>query len=129
LACASCLQRQIENSKNITTSAGIDKSEKERFEMLHDYVKARIVEIHDVETRIEIHNEAVRLDVIQKSPSILVELLFSSEIIAEAKKYRNLFLRFTHNNLKSQKYIRWIKKTKMKRILMRMKTLCLTTRN
>lgn len=35
----------------------------------------------------------------------MAELLFSANVIAEVRKHRNLLLRFTHNNLKAQRYL------------------------
>lgn len=53
----------------------------------------------------ELFNEADRLDILTKAPLVLAELLFSANVIAEVRKHRNLLLRFTHNNLKAQRYL------------------------
>ena len=39
--------------------------------------------------------EADRLDVREKAPLILAELLYDAEILTQIKKYRTLFLRVT----------------------------------
>lgn len=99
------MQDLTDGAKNITISEDTEKSDKERIDIFYEFVKARIERIDNVQTHKEIHNEAVRLEVIQKSPLVLVELLFSANIIADAKKHRNLLLRFTHNDTKAQKYL------------------------
>lgn len=101
------MQDLTDGAKNITISEDTEKSEKQRMDIFYNYVKARVDDnrIDNVQTHKEIHNEAVRLEVIQKAPLVLVELLFSASIIADAKKHRNLLLRFTHNDTKAQKYL------------------------
>jgi translation initiation factor 5 len=61
--------------------------------------------LDNVQTHKELYTEADRLDILQKAPLILVEVLFSANIIQEIRKHRNLLLRFTHNNLKAQRYL------------------------
>ena len=41
----------------------------------------------------EIVGEAERLDVKEKAPLVLAELLYTANIVVEIKKYRTLFLR------------------------------------
>lgn len=40
-----------------------------------------------------------------QSPLVLAELLFDQNILAQVKKYRTLFLRFTLNDKKAQRYL------------------------
>jgi translation initiation factor 5 len=96
-----------DGAKNITISEDNEKTEKQRMDILYEFIKKRIAEgkIQDVQTHKEIHNEAVRLEVQQKAPLILAELLFSENITADAKKHRNLLLRFTNEETKAQKYL------------------------
>lgn len=101
------MQDLTDGAKNITISEDTEKTEKERMDIFYEFVKKRVSEaqIDNTQTHKEIHNEAVRLEVAQKAPLVLVELLFSASIIADAKKHRNLLLRFTHDNPKAQKYL------------------------
>lgn len=96
-----------DGAKNITISEDTEKSEKERMDLFFDYVKQRRDgnQLENVQAQKELHNEANRLEVHQKGTLILAELLFSVNIIAEAKKHRNLLLRFTHDDPKAQKYL------------------------
>lgn len=96
-----------EGAKNITISEDSEKSEKERMDIFYEYVKQRrdAGQLENVQTQKELHNEANRLEVHQKAPLVLAELLFSANITAEVKKHRNLLLRFTHDDTKAQKYL------------------------
>lgn len=55
----------------------------------------------------EILAEAERLEVKNKAPMVLCELFLDQNIMKEKqiKKYRNVFLRFTNENQKAQKYL------------------------
>jgi len=96
-----------DGAKNITISEDTEKTEKERMDIFYEYVKKRrdAGELGNVQAQLELNNEANRLEVHQKATLILAELLFSGNIIAEAKKHRNLLLRFTHDDTKAQKYL------------------------
>lgn len=101
------MQDLTEGAKNITISEDTEKSEKERMDIFYNYVKKRrdAGELENVQTQKEVHNEANRLEVHQKAPLVLAELLFSVNLIAELKKHRNLLLRFTNDDVKAQKYL------------------------
>lgn len=75
--------------------------------MFYEFVKKRRDgnQLENVQVHKEIAVEADRLDITQKAPLVLAELLFSTNIIQEARKYRNLLLRFTHNSQKAQRYL------------------------
>lgn len=91
----------------MTISEDVDKSEKERLDMFYDEFKKRrdAGELENVQVHKDLTTEAARLDVQQKATLVLAELLFDANIVQQVKKYRNLLLRFTHNDLKAQKYL------------------------
>lgn len=91
----------------MTISEDVDKSEKERLDILYNEFKKRrdAGELENVQVHKELATEAARLDVQQKATLVLAELLFDANIVLQVKKYRNLLLRFTHNDLKAQKYL------------------------
>lgn len=101
------MQDLTDGAKNITISEDTEKSEKERMDIFYESVKKRrdAGELENVQSHKELHNEANRLEVHQKATLILAELLFSANIISEVKKHRNLLLRFTHDDVKAQKYL------------------------
>lgn len=101
------MQDLTDGAKNITISEDTEKTEKERMDIFYDYVKKRCDsgELENVQTHKELHGEANRLEIHQKAPLILAELLFSANIATEIKKHRNLLLRFTHEDTKAQKYL------------------------
>lgn len=53
----------------------------------------------------EIVAEAERLDIKDRGVSVLVELLFNEDVLAQIKQHRVLFLRFLANNQKAQKHL------------------------
>lgn len=100
------MQDLTDGAKNITVSDDFDKTEKERLDIFYELVKKKrdSGELDNVQTHKELATEASRLDIHAKAPLVLAELLFTANIIQEARKHRNLLLRFTHNDVKAQKY-------------------------
>lgn len=96
-----------DGAKCMTISDDLEKSEKERLDMFFEFVKKKrdAGELDSVAVHKELYSEADRLDVLHKAPLILVELLFSTNIIQEARKHRNLLLRFTVEQDKAQRYL------------------------
>lgn len=94
-------------ARNMTISDDTEKTEKERLDLFYEFVKRRVdsKQLDNVQVHKELANEADRLDIALKAPLVLAELLFSANIIQEARKNRNLLLRFTHNNPKAQRYL------------------------
>ncbi|XP_037026161.1 eukaryotic translation initiation factor 5 [Bradysia coprophila] len=101
------MQDLTEGAKTMTVSDDADKSEKERMDIFYELVKRRRDgnELENVQVHKELAVEADRLDITQKAPLVLAELLFTQNIPNEVKKHRNLLLRFTHNCLKAQRYL------------------------
>lgn len=101
------LQDLTDGAKGMTISDDLEKTEKERMDIFYNFVKQRkdagILEQSTAPR--EILTQAEHLEVKTKAPLVLAELLFSEKIHLEIKKYRVLFLRFTHEDLKAQKYL------------------------
>ena len=49
--------------------------------------------------------EAERLEIVNKAPIVLCELLFDENMVSQIKKFKRVFLRFTNDNQKAQKYL------------------------
>lgn len=101
------MQDLTDAAKSMAVSDDAEKTEKERIDIFYDFTKKKRDEgkLDNVQTHKDLYTEADRLDILQKAPLVLVELLFSASIITEIRKHRNLLLRFTHNNLKAQRYL------------------------
>jgi len=99
------LQDLTDGAKGMTISDDLDKSEKERMDMFYKLVKCRRDASQLDNNHKEIVAEAERLEIKTKAPLILAELLFDNNIAQQAKKYRVLLLRFTHDDIKAQKYL------------------------
>jgi len=86
----------------------LEKPEVERINIFHQFVKKKIqAGALTAVVQKEILGEAERLEVKNKAPIVLCELLFDEKMLKEKQisKYKTLFLRFTHENQKAQKYL------------------------
>jgi len=86
----------------------LDKPEVDRINIFHQFVKKKI-QAGPLTTAVqkEIVGEAERLEVKNKAPIVLCELVFDAKMMKEKQitKHKTLFLRFTHDNPKAQKYL------------------------
>lgn len=91
----------------LVISRDLEKPVEERLDMLHQFFmekkKAGTVD------GLAFLNEAERLDVRQKAPLLLVEVLLDENVITAGqltdKGYRKVFLRFTNEDKKAQRYL------------------------
>lgn len=86
----------------------LEKPEVDRINIFHQFVKNKIqAGALTAAVQKEIVTEAERVEVKNKAPIVLCELLFDEKMIKEKQiqKHKNLFLRFTHENQKAQKYL------------------------
>ncbi|XP_023246338.1 eukaryotic translation initiation factor 5 [Copidosoma floridanum] len=99
------LQDLTDGAKGMTISEDLEKSEKERMDIFYKLVKCRLDAGQIDNNHKELITEAERLEVKTKAPLVLAELLFDQHIAGQVKKYRPLLLRFTHEDVKAQKYL------------------------
>jgi len=90
-------------AKGLTISDDLEKTEKERVDLFHSYVKQRRDQEMDAKLEKDIFGEAERLEVKDKAPLVVCELFFGANILADLKKYARLLARFTTGNPKAQK--------------------------
>merc|ERR1719266_794059 len=85
----------------------MEKSEKEKMDIFHQFVNQKKSEekmSQSVEK--EILTEAERLEISNKATIVLCEVMLDGEkVVAQIKEHKRLFLRFTNNNQKAQKYL------------------------
>lgn len=88
---------------SLTISSDQDKSHEEKLEMFFNFVdnKKKGGKIGTLYK--ELYNEAERLDIVDKAPYVLTEVLLSENILKELATCRNIFLRFCRKNHKCQK--------------------------
>lgn len=100
------MQDLTDGAKNMTVNDDLERPEKERMDILYDLVKKKRDggELDSAQVQKEILNEAERLEIKQKAPLVLAELLFDQNILQQMKKHRMLLLRFTLQDKKAQKY-------------------------
>merc|ERR1719228_1872402 len=106
-AIAKRAQEQLTSGiSGLVIDSDMDKSEEERINIFFKFVQVKKGLITGPVAK-EIQAEAERLEIKNKAPVILCELLFNDKMFKEKqiKKYANLMLRFTHENPKGQKYL------------------------
>lgn len=101
------MQDLSDGVKNMTISDDLEKSEKDRMDILYNMLKNKrdTNELDSVQVQKEIVSEAERLEIKTKAPLLLAELLFDENILLQAKKHRMLILRFTLEDKRAQKYM------------------------
>lgn len=82
-----------------------EKTAAERLEIFYNFLKAKKDSNKLSGADKVILAEAERLDVKDKATMVLAEILLSENVLKEVKDYRLIFLRFTHENPKAQKYL------------------------
>nr|CAG4645512.1 EOG090X05QT [Lynceus sp. MCZ IZ 141354] len=90
-------------AKGLAISDDLEKTPKERADVFYNFVKRRRDDGSLPHSVKDIAQEAERLDVKDKGPLILCELLFNGDLLNQLKTHRVLLLRFTHENVKAQK--------------------------
>jgi len=90
--------------KGLTHNDDLEKSVEDRFNIFFNFVKNKINAGLDAAAEEKsIIGEAERLDIKDRAPLALAELLFNQDILQQIPKYRILFLRFLVSNQKAQK--------------------------
>lgn len=103
-AAVAARQREIgEGVAGLTINTDLEKTEKERGDLFYEFVRRKRDEGAISKTEKDIVAESDRLDIRDKAPLILSELLLDEDIIKQLKKYRTLLLRFTLDNKRAQK--------------------------
>jgi len=100
------MQELTSGVKGLAMDNDLEKSETDRINIFHDFVKAKIDQGKDLgSVDREILTEAERLEVTNKATIVLCELIFDDAMLAQVKKNKKIFLRFCHGNQKAQKYL------------------------
>lgn len=96
------LEALTAGAKGLMLDDDLEKTEQERMDIFYNYVKARKGSGLDGK---EVVGEAERLEVRDKAPLVLCELLFDENILGQVAGQRALLLRFTHGNHRAQRYL------------------------
>jgi len=91
---------------SLVIDSDMEKTEEERINIFFKYAQVKKGMINSAVAK-EILAEAERLEIKNKAPMVLCELLFNAKMFKEKQidKYTELLLRFTHDNRKGQKYL------------------------
>ncbi|BFZ11699.1 hypothetical protein BsWGS_14738 [Bradybaena similaris] len=92
-------------ARGLTFTDDLEKSAEERLNIIYETIKVKRDEGELVKPVVvkSLFAEAERLEVNDKVPLVLVELLLSDKVLVQLQKYKNLFLRFCVQNQKAQK--------------------------
>lgn len=101
------LEELTDAAKGLAFTNDLEKSSEERVNMVYEMLKLKKDggELGKATTIKEIFAEAERLEVKDKVPLVLVELLLNEKVVQQLKEYRNLFLQFCIQNPKAQKSV------------------------
>jgi translation initiation factor 5 len=105
---AVAMEEMTAGAKGLVLNDDLEKPTEERLSMFFDYVKMKKDAsdgTFDVAANKDIAGEADRLDVRDRAVLVLCELLFDDKMMQQIKTHRGLFLRFTADNTKAQKYL------------------------
>jgi len=93
--------------KSLAMDNDMEKSEKEKMDIFHKFVKAKKEGGKLTQTdEKEILTEAERLEIVNKSTIVLCEVMLDGDkVVAQITENKRLFLRFTNGNQKAQKYL------------------------
>ncbi|KAL1479404.1 hypothetical protein MTO96_051868 [Rhipicephalus appendiculatus] len=97
------LEALTAGAKGLMLDDDLEKTEQERMDIFYNYVKA-----HKAAGSLdgkEVVGEAERLEVRDKAPLVLCEVLFGENILSQVAGQRALLLRFTHGNHRAQRYL------------------------
>jgi len=92
-------------AKGLALTDDLEKTEKDKMDIIYKLVKSKRDRGELSKSVKEIVGEAERLEVKEKVPLVLVELLLTDKVLAQIKEHRILFLSFCQDALKTQKYL------------------------
>lgn len=94
-------------AKSLMLNDDLEKTQDERLQIFFEFVekKVKTTDLTIGENQKAVKAEADRLDISDKAVIVLCEVLFKDNLIEKIKLYKNLFLRFTHENNKAQRYL------------------------
>lgn len=107
----SAVRRRMEElsagAKSLMLNDDLEKKPNERLQIFYEFVeeKAKTTDLTLGENQKVIKSEAERLDLSDKAVIVLCEVLLNENLLEKVKVYKNLFLRFTHQNNKAQRYL------------------------
>ncbi|XP_071832743.1 eukaryotic translation initiation factor 5-like [Apostichopus japonicus] len=104
-AVAERMKALTEGAKSLTLTNDLEQTQTQRLQTFFDYVKKLKADDQLIGNDKQMFWEADRLDIKDKGPLVLVEVLLDEDIIKQLKLYRNHFLRLTMENPKAQKYL------------------------
>lgn len=88
---------------SISVSGDAEKSTEEKMNIFFNFVENKKKGGSVAAQSKDLYAEAERLDIIDKAPIVLAEVLLTENVIKELSAYRIVFLRFTNQNKRAQR--------------------------
>ncbi|KAK7103689.1 eukaryotic translation initiation factor 5-like [Littorina saxatilis] len=92
-------------AKGLALTDDLEKTDKDRMDILYTLIKSKRDNKELSKGMKDVVADAERLEVKEKVPLILVELLLTDKVLTQIKDHRVLFLSFCKENPKAQKYL------------------------
>ncbi|XP_076441785.1 eukaryotic translation initiation factor 5-like [Babylonia areolata] len=92
-------------AKGLALTDDLEKTDKDRMDIVYKLIKSKRDSGELGKSVKEVVGEAERLEVKEKVPLVLVELLLTDKVLAQVKEHRILFLSFCKDSPKAQKYL------------------------
>lgn len=86
------------------SSSNSEQSHEEKLEFFYNLLERKKKEDAPIASQSkDLYLEAEKLDIVEKAPFVLTQILLTDNILKELVKFRTVFLRFCHGNERSQK--------------------------
>ncbi|KAL8599509.1 hypothetical protein ACOMHN_066908 [Nucella lapillus] len=92
-------------AKGLALTGDLEKTDKDRMDIVYKLIKGKRDSGELGKSVKEVVGEAERLEVKEKVPLVLVELLLTDKVLAQVKEHRVLFLTFCQDSHKAQRYL------------------------
>ncbi|KAK7490184.1 hypothetical protein BaRGS_00018529 [Batillaria attramentaria] len=92
-------------AKGLALTDDLEKTDKDRMDIVYKHIKSKRDSGELSRSVREVLVEAERLEVKDKVPMVLVELLLTDKVLSEIKEHKIIFRSFCEDNPKAQKYL------------------------
>lgn len=89
----------------LTVNDDLERGVDERLDMFFSFLNQQLDKSTGLNDGKTIVAEAERLDIKDKAVLLLCKVFLNEDVCSQVKKYRNIFLRFTYENKRAQRYL------------------------
>lgn len=92
-------------AKGLALTDDLEKTDKDRMDIIYNLIKSKRDSGELAKSLRDVMAEAERLEMKDKVPLVLVELLLTDKVLAQVKEHKSIFSSFCVDNTKAQKYL------------------------